>query len=334
MLFCRIGNTFSLELTVNEKLDMMEAEGSDSEWKRTAGSQREGKRHMKRELRIACLEDEEEQAWYLKMVLEAYREEKGIGYALACFRSAEEFLFAHDRSASDMSVRPGYGNSPFPYDLLILDIYMGQEGQTGYGRTEEMTDGRKTECGTAEEGHAARRMNGMELAKRIRRADKDIAIVFLSNLREYVFQGYEVNAVRYLMKPVTKEALFPVLDLLRERKREEPAWLVLPVAGEHRRMELSQILYLEAVGHYVRLHQSSGETLEWKQSFSAVLEELPAEAFVRIHRSFCVNLMHVSRLTRKSCFLDEGMELPLSRSAYQEANEAFLRYYRKRDPFC
>ena len=69
-------------------------------------------------------------------------------------------------------------------------------------------------------------------------------------------------------------------------------------------------------------------------SFSAVLAELPAEAFVRIHRSFCVNLMHVSRLTRKSCFLDEGMELPLSRSAYQEANEAFLRYYRKRDPFC
>lgn len=81
----------------------------------------------------------------------------------------------------------------------------------------------------------------------------------------------------------------------------------------------------------MRLHQSSGETLEWKQPFSSVIEELPAEVFVKTHRSFCVNLMHVSRITRKSCFLDEGMELPLSRSAYQEVNEAFLRYYRKQD---
>lgn len=253
----------------------------------------------KTELRIACLEDEEEQTWYLKTVLEAYWKERGISCPLSCFGSAEEFLFEHGLSGQ---------NSPLPYDLLILDIYMGQEEES-----------------------AVWRMNGMELAKRIRRVDKDIAIVFLSNLREYVFQGYEVNAVRYLMKPVTKETLFPVLDLLRERKKEEPAWLVLPVAGENRRMELSQIIYLEAVGHYVRLHQSSGETLEWKQPFSSVIEELPSEAFVKTHRSFCVNLMHVSRITRKSCFLDEGMELPLSRSAYQEVNEAFLRYYRKQD---
>lgn len=310
----------------------------------------------KKELRIACLEDEEEQTWYLKTVLEAYREERGIGCALSCFRSAEEFLFEHDLPAHDLLARnllarnlpapdlracnlPAHDmsvhgrhrpNSPFPYDLLILDIYMGQEAQTGDGRAAEKASVPEREDGTAAgEEHAARRMNGMELAKRIRREDKNIAIVFLSNLREYVFQGYEVNAVRYLMKPLTKEALFPVLDLLQERKGEEPAYVVLSVAGEHRRMELARILYLEAVGHYVRLHQLSGGTLEWKQPFSAVLEELPRDSFVKIHRSFCVNLMHVSRITRKSCFLDGGTELPLSRGAYQEANEAFLRYYGK-----
>lgn len=285
----------------------------------------------KKELRIACLEDEEEQTWYLKTVLEAYREERGIGCTLTCFRSAEEFLFEHDMLTSDTLAydMPGQ-SSPFPYDLLILDIYMGQEAQTGNDKAVQLSSGQEPEGRTAAgEEHAVRRMDGMELAKRIRRKDKNIAIVFLSNLREYVFQGYEVNAVRYLMKPVTKAALFPVLDLLQEREREEPAYVVLSVAGGHQRMELARILYLEAVGHYVRLHQLSGGTLEWKQPFSAMLEELPGDSFVKIHRSFCVNLMHVSRITRKSCFLDEGMELPLSRGAYQEVNEAFLRYYGK-----
>ena len=73
---------------------------------------------------------------------------------------------------------------------------------------------------------------------------------------------------------------------------------------------------------------SDGGTMEWKQSFSAALAKLPPELFVRIHRSFCVNLMYVNSITRKNCFLEGGTELPLSRGAYQEANEAFLRYYR------
>ena len=259
----------------------------------------------KAKLRIACLEDEEEQTYYLKTVLDGYQKERDVECALSCFRSAEEFLFEHELSGH------GGSESPFPYDLLVLDICLGQEA----GEEE-------AECCDR------RSMNGMELARRIRKADRQIDILFLSNLREYVFQGYEVGALRYLLKPVTGETLFPVLDLLLQKRREEPAYVLLPVAGEHRRMELGQILYLEAVGHYVRLHRTDGGTMEWKQSFSAALAKLPPELFVRIHRSFCVNLMYVNSITRKNCFLEGGTELPLSRGAYQEANEAFLRYYR------
>ena len=79
----------------------------------------------KTELRIACLEDEEEQTWYLKTVLEAYREERGVSCPLSCYRSAEEFLFEHGLSGQ---------NSPLPYDLLILDIYMGQEEESAVRR--------------------------------------------------------------------------------------------------------------------------------------------------------------------------------------------------------
>ena len=187
------------------------------------------------------------------------------------------------------------------------------------------------------------RMSGLELAQKLRQYDPRGFIVFITAHNDLAFETFRLRleALDYIVKGSRDAMTMRVqscLESIRERmEAQRPGqgnYCTVKILDTVRHIPIDSILYLEAVGHYVRLHQSSGETLEWKQSFSAVLAELPAEAFVRIHRSFCVNLMHVSRLTRKSCFLDEGMELPLSRSAYQEANEAFLRYYRKRDPFC
>lgn len=242
-------------------------------------------------LRIAYCEDEEAQDYYLKKVLNAYGRLKNTDYALECFRSGEELWMAHDCEAPDFA---------FPYDLIILDIRLRAEDA-----------------------------GGMELARRIRSCDRTVPIVFLSNLKEYVFQGYEVSAARYLLKPVTQEGLFPVLDGILQEKLSEPAYLLASVSGEYRKIELDMIRYLEACGHYLKLHQANGRILEWKQNFSAVADRLPADDFVRIHRSYCVHLKYVRRITRTVCVLDEE-ELPVSRGAWKSLNEAFIAYYRRR----
>lgn len=182
-----------------------------------------------------------------------------------------------------------------PYDLLLLDVEMGG-------------------------------MDGVTLARKLRETDKRTSLAFLTNHPGYVFQGYEVSALRYLLKPVKKAELYALLELVRERR--EPVWLVLTVEGEPRRVDQADIVYLEAQGHNVRVRTADGE-LTVKASFSALSRQLGKE-FVSTHRSYLANLRYVERVGRTECFLENGERVPVSRGAWEKLNRAFINYYRER----
>jgi len=184
------------------------------------------------------------------------------------------------------------------YDLLILDIEMG-------------------EC------------NGMELAERIRRTDEELPILFVTGYEQYMAQGYEVSALHYLMKPVKSEKLFEVLNRLQKRKKPEEKLFFQSEEGALS-LKLSQIWYVEAFGHRCVIH-SDKEEWELRQSISEVNKSLePYLQFVRCHRSYLVNLQRVSMILKSELILDNGQQLPLSRQAAKEVNQAFLRNYRSR----
>jgi len=197
-----------------------------------------------------------------------------------------------------------------PFDLLILDIDM--QG-----------------------------MDGMELARNIRMRDKSVPILFLTNRKEYVFEGYEVNALRYLLKPVTAEKLEPVLAELSKGGTEEKRYLIENIDGENRKIALTDILYAEAEGHYVHLHTIEGE-FSYKKNISELekeIAELFADAlgsaerkpqmFISTHRSFLVNLGRVERVQRTDCVLEDGSSVPISRNSYKAVNEAFISFYKE-----
>jgi len=180
-----------------------------------------------------------------------------------------------------------------PYDLLLLDVEMGG-------------------------------MDGVTLARKLRETDRRTALAFLTNHPGYVFQGYEVSALRYLLKPVKKAELFALLDLVLEQK--EPAWLLLAVDGQQRRVDQADVVYLEAQGHAVRVRTVDGELVA-KVSFSALSRQL-GKGFVSPHRSYLVNLRYVERVSRTDCFLENGERVPVSRGAWDGLNRAFIDYYR------
>lgn len=185
------------------------------------------------------------------------------------------------------------------YDLLILDIQMGE-------------------------------MNGMELAKRIRREDKDVKIIFLTGIKEAAVEGYEVGAVRYLLKPLKQDVLENLLDLIdTERKRKQEHCFLFVQNGVTVRMPYSRILYLEANGHYLVL-VTEEERFEWKAGFAAVAQELEERGFFLLKRGLLVNLEHVERITKTDCVLDNRELLPVARNRYRELNEAFIAYYRRK----
>ena len=186
----------------------------------------------------------------------------------------------------------------FPFDLILLDIELGNGNVTG-----------------------------MELARKIREADQRVDIAFLTNYSGYVFEGYEVSALRYLMKPVTEENLFPLLDLVRERMGRISRYLVVEIDGEQRRVEEDNIIYLEARNHTVLIETKTG-TLEVKAAISNLFQKLSTD-FIPTHRSFIANLRHVERVGRKDCLLDDGRSIPVSRGAWEKLNQAFIAYYRE-----
>lgn len=186
----------------------------------------------------------------------------------------------------------------YPFDLILLDVDLG-----------------------------AGNLSGLELARKIRETDGRVALAFLTNYPDHVFAGYEVCALRYLIKPVAEERLFPLLDLARERSGRDSRYLVLEVDGEQRRVEEDGVLYLEARGHMVLLETVTGAILV-KTSLSTLARRLGKE-FVPTHRSFIVNLRYVERVGRAECLLEGGRRVPVSRGVWEKLNRAFIDYYRE-----
>ena len=161
------------------------------------------------------------------------------------------------------------------FDLLLLDIEMGE-------------------------------MDGVSLAKQVRRTNELMQIVFITGYSDYITEGYEVAALHYLMKPVKEEKLFAVLDRAVERLHKNTKVLTLETAEEMVRVPLYQVSALEVQRNYVTVHARQDYTV--KKSLSELMEQLD-ERFFRVGRSAVVNLNDIS---------------PLPRGAYDKLNRAII----------
>ena len=176
------------------------------------------------------------------------------------------------------------------YDILLLDI--------------EMTG-----------------MDGVTMAKAVRREDETVQIIFLTGYSDYILEGFEVAALHYLMKPVDREKLFTVLDRAVEKLRKNERALTLELPGELVRVPLYEIRCLEVRQNYVTVHAKEDYTV--KKPLGEFQRELD-ERFFRTGRSCIVNLACVRRVTRTEVFLDGGLTMPLSRGLYDAINRAII----------
>ena len=185
-----------------------------------------------------------------------------------------------------------------PYDLLIFDIQM-------------------------------KNMNGMELAKKLRERGCDSVIIFVTGVPDYAIEGFEVGAVRYILKPVKAEILNGLLDSVwAERQKKSEDYFVLGQGTELEKISFEKIIYIEANGHYVHLKGTDLER-EWKAGFSETAASFEGRGFFCLRRGLLVNLSHVERITRTDCVLDNGETLPVARGVYKELNEAFIAFFKK-----
>lgn len=165
-------------------------------------------------------------------------------------------------------------------------------------------------------------ISGIELAKRIRRENRRMEIIFLTSHFEFIAEGYEVDALHYLMKPVSEDKLVDVLSRAADRLASQPPSLVILCEGETLRLYEEDILYVEAFLHYISIHTREGE-YKIKESISAFGEKLSAD-FYRIHRSYLASLKYIRKISRTSVTMEDQKELPLARGKYDDINRAFI----------
>lgn len=179
-----------------------------------------------------------------------------------------------------------------------------------------------------------RGQNGMELARKIREKEKDVILVFVTSDASYVFDGYEVGAYRYLMKPVDEKKLWEILDYARTQKEvEEENYILVKKDSQSVRVNLKDIIYIEAQKHYVNLCMENKESINIKTAFTELLQETQekSDTIFLTHRSYAVNIEKVVRIGRTECVLSDSSVIPVSRSFYKEVNEAFIKYHLGRE---
>ncbi len=139
-------------------------------------------------------------------------------------------------------------------------------------------------------------MDGMELARRLRQAGEPIGIIFVTGNPDFALEGYDLEAVSYVMKPVRRERLHAALSRARERMARRAAVLLPLSGGELERLYIADICCLESDGHASIVWKKDGTKLVSKMGIQQLEQELEncSDAFFKPHRSYFINLPFLS----------------------------------------
>ena len=170
--------------------------------------------------------------------------------------------------------------------------------------------------------------NGMDAAREIRRFDTAVKLIFLTSSPEFAVESYSVNAFHYHLKPIRQINFYMVMDqALRQCDQEQEEKLVLKTKGGIAVVEPSQLEYCEVMNHTLLLHLTTGQVLASTGKLDQLNEKLDlSTGFLRIHRSYLVNMACIRQITGKAVTLSSGMELPLPHGKFNELKDAYLAY--------
>lgn len=170
-------------------------------------------------------------------------------------------------------------------------------------------------------------LDGMELAHML---PTETMIIFTTAFKEYAFDSYEVSAVDFLLKPIRYNKFLAAVEKC-EKRREPPlqapkglSTLFIRVDGELRQLQQDDILYVEGMKDYVMFYlQSQQRPLITHLTMKAVEDMLPADRFMRVHRSFIVALDKIRSIDRNDCIYI-GQQIIHVTEAYREAFQQYV----------
>lgn len=171
-------------------------------------------------------------------------------------------------------------------------------------------------------------MNGIDTARRLRAVDPAAVLVFVTNMEQYAINGYEVDALDFVIKPIHycrfSSMMRRALRSLPVRSEKE---VILQTAGSVRRLRISQILYVEVQDHRLLYHTDQGRLETWGK-LSDVEAELDAYNFARCSSSHLVNLQHITSVSKTEVLVG-STKLPISQRKRKAFCDRVIAYLNK-----
>ena len=173
-------------------------------------------------------------------------------------------------------------------------------------------------------------INGIDTARKLRETDNNVTIIFVTNISQYAINGYEVDAVDYILKPVSYYDFSMKFHRTVAKAAQKKEHIIKIETGEGtRKLRLPALVYVEVLSHYLYFHTTKRDYRS-RGNISDVEKELEKYNFVRIHRSYIVNLRYVNKVLSKEVTVGEKV-LPVSRNYKDKLKEEYLKYIRGED---
>ncbi|MCM1237324.1 MAG: LytTR family DNA-binding domain-containing protein [Ruminococcus flavefaciens] len=241
---------------------------------------------------IALCDDEAADMERTKALLNAYgQKHDDAEFVFQCFENSNQLL----AMVSEGNYLP---------DLVFLDIYMPDS----QGKNVPM---------------------GMKAARQLRSMGSEAKLIFLTASREYALEAFDVEASCYLVKPVSEERLFAILDrFFEEAGQESRKYILLKTEGRIVKVPLNDMVYCEAQRKCQRICMADGTELLQKLTMAKIYDMCSAcQEFVRVGASYIINLEHIDSLNAQEVLLDTGQKIYLPRGTYRSLREQYFAYY-------
>ena len=161
-------------------------------------------------------------------------------------------------------------------------------------------------------------MDGMEAARKMREKDGNVCLIFVTNMAQFACDGYGVDALDFIVKPVSYADFAMKLDRAVTRARKNMGEeLYIPVAGGGYRVQAADIVYVEVTGHRVTYHMPDGKVIESRDTLGAVEDRLAAYGFLRCSKCYLVNPRHITSVEGLKITFADG-EIFMSRGKRRE----------------
>ncbi|WP_417873088.1 LytR/AlgR family response regulator transcription factor [Xanthomarina gelatinilytica] len=174
-------------------------------------------------------------------------------------------------------------------------------------------------------------ISGISFAKSI---NKNIKIIFTTAYRDYAVEGFELQAVDYLLKPISFERLLKAVNTYFEvysqtnnkgfTETDNNQFMFVRADRRMIKIDFDAIIYIESYSDYIKIHLAD-ETIVTRETISAIEAKLPSKQFIRIHRSFIIALSHIVSFTNEHVVI-QGQALTISRSYKKEVLDLLERF--------